>query len=437
MRQIAMPQRGHLALYVVTPVLVFAAALSGVVALRAQTPQVDAARALRTATTCAPKIAFSGGNATPSPVSAGQNVALTIGVRANCSTTALIDYAVYNASGTLAYQNWLSSRPVSTTARSFTVTWPVPATEAAGTYTLQTGVFSTSWKTLYGWDAQAATVQVRGASVSTPTPAPTTAPTPPTPIPATPTPTATATQPSGGTPPPQSGAGATLPPGATLPTEAQCVQSVPASTWEPRPDNYTANHSVPTAQQIAAMTPWGPAIGMDAKSDSIRQQITGNYTGTTDQILQWVGCKWGIDPNIVRAEAVSESYWHQSQLGDITSDTSVCPPGAAYNGSQCYQSYGILQIKYQYFKSEFPMARNDTAYNAEVVYGWLRNCYEGWADYLYQETPVAGYPAYHAGDIWGCVGFWYSGSWYSQDAITYINGVKQHYANQDWLKPGF
>lgn len=43
--------------------------------------------------------------------------------------------------------------------------------------------------------------------------------------------------------------------------------------------------------------------------------------------------------------------------------------------------------------------------NAEMVYGWIRNCYEDWADYLYQQPP-AGYPAYHAGDIWSCVGFY-------------------------------
>ena len=175
---------------------------------------------------------------------------------------------------------------------------------------------------------------------------------------------------------------------------------------------------------------------MDAKSDSLRKQITGNYTGTTDEILQWVACKWGVDVNIVRAEAVTESSWHQSQLGDYTNTQSLCPPGT-WNGSSCYQSCGILQIKYTYFQSEWPMSRNDTAFNAEFVYGWLRNCYEGWADYLYQLTPAPGYPRYHAGDIWGCLGFWFSGAWYTQDAINYINITRGHYTQQPWLQPGF
>ncbi len=176
---------------------------------------------------------------------------------------------------------------------------------------------------------------------------------------------------------------------------------------------------------------------MDDKSEALLQQVTGHYTGTTDQILQWVACKWGINPDIVRAQAVVESYWRMSQTGDLTSDPSGCPPNAEYQGSECYQSYGILQIKYRYFAGAFPMARQDTALNADYVYGWMRNCYEGWADYLYDETPENGYPAYHAGDIWGCLGFWYSGAWYDSGAINYIAQVQAAYNGKTWLTSDF
>lgn len=230
--------------------------------------------------------------------------------------------------------------------------------------------------------------------------------------------------------------GATLPPGSALPGDSTCASRVIMSSFEPRPDNYATNHRVPSATQISNLHPWNPLIGMDSKSDSLRKRVTGNFTGTTEEILQWVACKWGIDPNIIRAQAVSESYWHQSQLGDYTTNQSLCPP-ATWNGSSCYQSYGILQIKYTYFQSEWPMSRDDTAFNADFVYGWLRNCYEGWADYLYHRTPAPGYPSYHAGDIWGCLGFWFSGSWYDQGAINYINVTKGHYAQKPWLQPGF
>jgi hypothetical protein len=227
-----------------------------------------------------------------------------------------------------------------------------------------------------------------------------------------------------------------LPPGSTLPSESACAASINYSSFEPRPDNYTANHSVPAAAQIANLQPWTPTIGMDGKSDSLRKQITGNFTGTTDEIFQWAACKWGIDANIVRADAVVESTWHQSTLGDYTTSQSLCPPGT-WNGSSCYQSYGVLQIKYTYFKTEWPMSKLDTAFNAEFVMGWIRNCYEGWTDYLYNVTPAPGYPRYHAGDIWGCLGFWFSGSWYTQGAISYIQRVQQAYNQKPWLQPGF
>ncbi len=230
--------------------------------------------------------------------------------------------------------------------------------------------------------------------------------------------------------------GATLPPGSALPGESTCASQINMNSFEPRPDNNAANHQVPTAAQIANLHPWNPLIGMDSNSDTLRRRITGNFTGTTDEILQWAACKWGIDVNIIRAEAVTESQWHQSQLGDYTTNKSLCPPGM-WNGSSCYQSYGILQIKYTYFQSEWPMSRNDTAFNADFVYGWLRNCYEGWVDYLYQATPVSGYPRYHAGDIWGCLGFWFSGTWYDQGAINYINVTKGYYAQKPWLQAGF
>lgn len=228
----------------------------------------------------------------------------------------------------------------------------------------------------------------------------------------------------------------TLPPGATLPGDSDCAARVRRSTWEPRPDNSTANHRVPAAQQISAMAAWGPAIGLDPRADSIRKRITGNFTGTTDEIIQWVACKWGIDEDIVRAEAIAESSWHQSYQGDLTTDRSLCPPDT-WNGQGCYQSYGILQVKYYYFQTEWPMSRDDTAFNADLVYGVIRACYEGWTTYLFERTPVPGYPSYHAGDIWGCIGRWFSGGWYEQDALDYINSVKNYLANKDWRQPEF
>lgn len=226
------------------------------------------------------------------------------------------------------------------------------------------------------------------------------------------------------------------PPGSPLPSEAQCAASVHRSSFEPRPANKQANFTVPTAQQIADQDPWDDKLGQSIQADTLRRQITGNFTGTTDEILQWVACKWGVNPDLVRAEAVIESYWNQDQQGDYTNDKAACPPGT-WDGKGCYQSYGILQIKYIYFQSAWPMSRNDTAFSAEYVYGMLRACYEGWTTYLKDSQPLPGYQPYHAGDMWGCLGRWFSGEWYSQGAIDYIQKVKDTLAEKTWLQAGF
>jgi hypothetical protein len=174
-------------------------------------------------------------------------------------------------------------------------------------------------------------------------------------------------------------------------------------------------------------------MGLAPESDSIRKQITGNFTGTTDEIFQWVACKWGIDTDLIRAQAIQESGWYQGNRGDWTTDERLCPPGT-WEGDGCYQSYGILQIKYTYNQTAWPMSRDDTAFNAEYVYGYIRNCYEGHIPFLKEYPPVQGYPSYHAGDIFGCIGEWYSGRWYDQPAINYINQVKTILANKTWLQ---
>ncbi len=224
--------------------------------------------------------------------------------------------------------------------------------------------------------------------------------------------------------------------GKNLPSERDCATHVHFSSSEPRSNNTPANQSVPTHQQIAQLAPWNETIGVDPKADGLRKQVTGNFTGTTDEIFQWVACKWGIDANIVRAEAIVESHWHQNQRGDYTANRSACPPGS-WDGQGCYQSYGILQIKYIYNQSAWPMSRDNTAFSAEYVYGVIRTCFEGWATYLKTLTPLPGYPQYQAGDLWGCLGRWYSGGWYDQGAIDYIQKVKTALAEKAWLQVGF
>ena len=49
---------------------------------------------------------------------------------------------------------------------------------------------------------------------------------------------------------------------------------------------------------------------------TLAPRINGDFTGTTEEILRWAACKWGIGQDIVFAQAAVESWWRQDNLGD-------------------------------------------------------------------------------------------------------------------------
>jgi hypothetical protein len=251
------------------------------------------------------------------------------------------------------------------------------------------------------------TVMAQPSATPTIAPTPTTAPTP------TPVSTTPKFDVSGGK-------FTTLAPGSALPSDADCATRVQRSSWEPRPDNATANNTNVYAQGHRLTGSYLSYINQYA----YEQKVTGNFTGTTDEILQWGACKWGIDEDIVRAQAVQEGYWHQSTLGD-------CRGGTVPETHGC-QSVGILQVKGAdvppTHPGTWPYAYQSTAFNVDYVLAVLRTCYEGKEDWLNN--------GYHAGDIWGCVGRWFSGDWY-ENSLDYIASVKGILANKEWLQPGF
>jgi hypothetical protein len=116
----------------------------------------------------------------------------------------------------------------------------------------------------------------------------------------------------------------TLPPGARLPSGAQCARWV---RQRPRPEtksaNRAANHA--TGQHVGShFFPAGDSPQADAR---LAGRINGSFTGTTIDILRWAACKWGISQNVVFAQAAVESWWQQTTLGDWGTDASACPPG--------------------------------------------------------------------------------------------------------------
>ena len=44
---------------------------------------------------------------------------------------------------------------------------------------------------------------------------------------------------------------------------------------------------------------------------------------------------------------------------------------------------------------------------------------------------------YAPGDLWGCVGAWFSGRWYTQDAKGYIAAVQDNLKRKVWQTGDF
>jgi len=171
------------------------------------------------------------------------------------------------------------------------------------------------------------------------------------------------------------------------------------------------------------------AGGVDSRwNTQIMPRVTGNFTGTTDEIIQWAACKWGFDEDIVRAVAVGESSWRMSQLGDYRDDPAKCAPGY---GTPCPTSFGMMQVKWTAHPATYPLSKQSTAFNIDYILAVRRGCFEGY------ETWLSKYGGYRAGDQWGCVGRWYSGKWHDAAADDYITRRKADLVDRAWARPGF
>ncbi len=224
----------------------------------------------------------------------------------------------------------------------------------------------------------------------------------------------------------------TLPPGAKLPSGAQCAKWVRA---RPLRENKGVNRRFNrlTGQHVSSHF----MSGDKPKADRLLvPRINGAFTGTTAEILRWAACKWGINQDIVFAQAAVESWWRQTTKGDW--ETGGCPPGhgPGVDGRPglCPQSWGILQNRYPYETSSWPGIARSTAMNADTAYAIWRSCYDGYETWL-NTVPHIG--RYHSGDVWGCVGRWFAGRWHTPPAQQYIAFVKRYLRERIWTKKYF
>jgi hypothetical protein len=223
----------------------------------------------------------------------------------------------------------------------------------------------------------------------------------------------------------------TLPPGAKLPSGATCARLVNAS---PLPEDKSANEPYNSRKGHRVGAKFLAFDGPQAQQ--LAKRINGDFTGTTIDILRWAACKWGIDQDIVFAQAAVESWWQQDTLGGWT-DASTCPParrlGQRDKPGECPVTYGILQNTYGP-GGDWPAMARSTAMNADAAYAIWRSCYDGYETWL--NTMPRG-SQYHKGDVWGCVGRWFSGQWLNPPALGYIAQVKKYMREKIWLTPDF
>ncbi len=92
------------------------------------------------------------------------------------------------------------------------------------------------------------------------------------------------------------------------------------STVEPRRANRSANQRMPTRAELKRFR-------RASRGQGVAGRVTGRFSGTTGEIIEWAAHKWDIDPELLKAQAVAESSWRQDKVGD---------------GGR---SFGVMQIK--------------------------------------------------------------------------------------------
>jgi hypothetical protein len=203
---------------------------------------------------------------------------------------------------------------------------------------------------------------------------------------------------------------------------AAAAQRVLRRSWEPRPRNAPYAHP-PTAAELAYFHRW------DGRTDDceLRAHVDGGFSGTTDETLQWTAHKWGLDEDVVRAQMQAETTWDHAAW--------IARPG---DGGQ---SFGLSQIKvtvHPGFVAAAPgdggSAAGSMSLNADY-YGYVTraamNGCEGWlADY---DAAERAYPPRDADEaLWGAVGRWYSGEWWTSASDGYRATVRRHLAERAW-----
>ncbi len=216
------------------------------------------------------------------------------------------------------------------------------------------------------------------------------------------------------------------------------------------------------------------------------QSVTGQFTGTTAQIIQQVADKWCLNCTILNPvdgqtytfgdllKAIARSTKPIGTNGRLANLSSPDPVTGLLTLTPSHGdlehvtvsepfggSWGLFQIAEginQGWPSSFPQSALSTGFNADFKVAEQMGVEQGHLDYLNdpgrpQIAIANGYAPYSAfvdsngvthpasTDVnqrrWGAVGNWYSGGWYDSGAITYIQQVQQYLHSKPWTQSGF
>jgi hypothetical protein len=240
------------------------------------------------------------------------------------------------------------------------------------------------------------------------------------------------------------------------------------------------NQTKPNATQLAYYASDGyRSSGMDAPYTWMRM-VDGQYAGTTEMIIRWAACKWGMDEDMIRAQATTEhGTWVQWNAGgDERHSITQCQAGNnPYDNSTnlwgylvsnaCYQSWSNWQTKVVYSSPDvgawttWPAINESTAFAVDYRYGFQRSCMNGNQSGYFNGkgvrdtyladvknatnspdhesphrfwNPVTGTYATNLEYVaFACLSSHYSGGWMDTQAQSYLKTLLNHWKYKDWL----
>jgi hypothetical protein len=212
---------------------------------------------------------------------------------------------------------------------------------------------------------------------------------------------------------------------------------------ENRPGNAAANAYVPSARALQRFHHARDDRGQTVvQSDPYFADVTGHFSGTTDEIIQWAAHKWGIPEDWLRAQYAVESHWRQRAMGDLRTETPAAraryPAFSCPTATQCYESLGITQSKWRPDGSDGPgtepLRWKSTSFNVDYQAATVRFYYDNprglraaWGD-----------SSYKAGEAWLSLGGWFKPyPWGNPGQRRYVRDVERTLAKRPWARSHF